>query len=218
MINKSPLLVDDIENDDRFGRKSRERYGTKSFLCMPLKGISDVFGVLTISRRQSSQPFTQADAEVLTPLLCNAAFTYDNLALMRENKRQSTLIGTMDQIAKILSSPLVKGDMHQALLDEIHEILPFDTAIVLMREGEATDRVSLLEYKSGIPILLTKGSDYAVEGSLIGKVLQDGNTIQSRDIDRAIPPPGNLELQVAGIQTVVLAPLKMGGRVQESFS
>ena len=80
VINKSPLLVDDIENDDRFGRKSRDRYGTKSFLCMPLKGINEVFGVLTISRRQSSQPFTLADAEVLTPLLCNAAFTYDNLA------------------------------------------------------------------------------------------------------------------------------------------
>ena len=96
--------------------------------------------------------------------------------------------------------------MLQALLDETHEVLPFDTAAILMREGESAYRASLLEYKSAVPILLTKGSEYATEGSLVGKVLMEGNTIQSRDMDKALPPPANLEFQAAGIQVVVLAP------------
>jgi hypothetical protein len=50
VINKSPLLIDDIEQDSRFGRGNRSHYGTKSFLCMPLKGINEVFGVLTLSQ------------------------------------------------------------------------------------------------------------------------------------------------------------------------
>ena len=57
VINKSPLLVEDIEKDIRFGRANLSRYGTKSFLCMPLKGIKEVLGVLTISRRSSDIPF-----------------------------------------------------------------------------------------------------------------------------------------------------------------
>ncbi|PJC72499.1 MAG: hypothetical protein CO013_09100, partial [Syntrophobacterales bacterium CG_4_8_14_3_um_filter_58_8] len=53
VINKSPLLIDDIEKDNRFGRGNRPHYATKAFLCMPLKGIQEVFGVLTLSHRES---------------------------------------------------------------------------------------------------------------------------------------------------------------------
>ena len=38
VINKSPLLIDDIEKDSRFGRANRPHYATKAFLLMPLKG------------------------------------------------------------------------------------------------------------------------------------------------------------------------------------
>ena len=68
VINKSPILIDDIEQDKRFGRGNRSHYSTKAFLCMPLKGSSDVFGVLTLSRKEMDTPFTQEDIDVLTPL------------------------------------------------------------------------------------------------------------------------------------------------------
>ncbi|MFA4917170.1 MAG: GAF domain-containing protein, partial [Syntrophales bacterium] len=85
VINKSPLLVEDIEKDTRFGRGNRSHYGTKSFLCMPLKSIYDVFGVLTISRKKTDTPLTLEDVKILTPLLSNAAFTYDNIRLMKKH-------------------------------------------------------------------------------------------------------------------------------------
>ncbi|MHB9099521.1 MAG: GAF domain-containing protein, partial [Syntrophales bacterium] len=53
VINKSPILIGDIEQDKRFGRGNRSHYPTKAFLCMPLRGINDVFGVLTLSRKES---------------------------------------------------------------------------------------------------------------------------------------------------------------------
>ncbi|MBW2648743.1 MAG: GAF domain-containing protein, partial [Deltaproteobacteria bacterium] len=42
VINKSPLIVEDIETDSRFGRENRPQYGTNSFVCMPIKTIRDV--------------------------------------------------------------------------------------------------------------------------------------------------------------------------------
>ncbi|MGD8257732.1 MAG: GAF domain-containing protein, partial [Desulfobacterales bacterium] len=46
VINKSPLVVEDIERDKRFGRANLEHYGTKSFVCMPIKTSKEIIGVL----------------------------------------------------------------------------------------------------------------------------------------------------------------------------
>ena len=102
VINKSPLVVEDIENDNRFGRASLAHYGTKSFVCMPIKTSKEIFGVLTISSRQD-RVYTQEDVEVLTPLLSNAAFTYENLRLIKENERNSMHLKSIEKIFKILN-------------------------------------------------------------------------------------------------------------------
>ena len=51
VLTKSPLLVEDIEQDKRFGRVNLSHYGTKSFVCMPIKARKTLIGVLTISSR-----------------------------------------------------------------------------------------------------------------------------------------------------------------------
>lgn len=111
VINKSPLIIDDIEKDSRFGRENRSHYGTKSFLCMPLKGINEVFGVLTLSRKAADIPFTQEDADVLTPLLSNAAFTYDNLNLIKTNREKRQQLATFIGICHTLSSSLRDSEL-----------------------------------------------------------------------------------------------------------
>jgi len=85
VINKSPLVVDDIEKDKRFGRANMAHYGSKSFICMPIKTSKEIIGVLTISSRNKNRVYTNNDIDVLTPLLSNAAFTYENLRLIKEN-------------------------------------------------------------------------------------------------------------------------------------
>ena len=37
IINKNPLVVEDIQNERRFGRINRIHYGSKSFVIMPIK-------------------------------------------------------------------------------------------------------------------------------------------------------------------------------------
>ena len=65
VINKSPLVVDDVEKDSRFGRANLARYGTKSFVCMPIKTSKEIVGVLTISRRDGGRTYTHEDVEGL---------------------------------------------------------------------------------------------------------------------------------------------------------
>lgn len=59
VINKSPILVENIETDLRFGRHKRHHYDTPSFICLPLKTSNDVIGVMAISHRRSDLVFSR---------------------------------------------------------------------------------------------------------------------------------------------------------------
>jgi len=103
VINKSPLVVEDIEKDKRFGRANNPHYGTKSFVCMPIKSKKEIIGVLTISSSNNSRIYTHSDIEVLTPLLSNAAFTYENLRLLKENEQGTVYTQFIEKIFKLFN-------------------------------------------------------------------------------------------------------------------
>ena len=115
---------------------------------MPLKGINEVLGVLTISRRISDIPFKQEDVEVLAPLLSNAAFTYDNLGLMKENKEKDRHLKVTDHIYHTLGSSLRGSELFHAILKQIQEDIPFEVAMILIRNEQTLDRISVLEFFS----------------------------------------------------------------------
>ena len=87
VLNKSPILVEDIEKDNRFGRTNRSHYGTKSFICMPIKTSRDIIGVMTVSRKDNTRIYTQQDTDLLAPLVSNAAFTFENSWLIRDSQK-----------------------------------------------------------------------------------------------------------------------------------
>lgn len=213
VINKSPLLIDDIENDNRFSRGNRSHYGTKSFLCMPLKGIQEVFGVLTLSRRESNFPFTQEHVNILTPFLSNAAFTYDNMNLMKLAKKNSLQLAVVGAVCKTLGSSLRNNELLHAVLSQFREEIPFDMAIILEIQKENPDQVAVLDIFPPIPIGLGKNGNYAFEGSSLEGVIRQGNIAC---VNRSSAPKHPLDQELllkSGIHDALITPLKIGGVV-----
>lgn len=64
-----PLLVNDIERDERVAAPNRPRFKTKSFLSLPLVHQGRVCGVLNLSDKKNNEIFTEHDLEVLTPFV-----------------------------------------------------------------------------------------------------------------------------------------------------
>src|SRR5882672_2445595 len=64
----SPLLVTDVEEDPRFGRRNGHQYETKSLLSVPVKIDGRVVGVININNKISCTPFTEDDQTLLTSL------------------------------------------------------------------------------------------------------------------------------------------------------
>ncbi len=177
VINKSPLLITDIETDNRFGRMNRDQYGTKSFLCMPLKGINAIIGVLTMSRRAEDKPFTLEDADILAPMLSNAAFTYDNLALMKADAEKKQLVKVMDVGFKMIEAKTMDLDMIHAFFFQLRSAVPFDLAIIMMARKDHHSTLYVFDYLASMSVDLRRNADYPCQGSLLEKVMQQGNTL-----------------------------------------
>ena len=213
VINKSPILVDDIEKDSRFGRIGRSQYGTKSFLCVPIRGINDVLGVLTLSHRSTDQHFSQEDIDVLAPLLSSAAFTYDNLALMTSNKNKMQYIKVMENIFKIVNSSLRNSELFQTILAELNALVPFDVAIILIREDHTLDTVTILDFLASIPVSLVKNKSYHYADSIVDRLIKQESVILMTDIHTFTHPLEQELFMPEKLHSGILSPLKMEGRL-----
>ncbi|MFH1260119.1 MAG: diguanylate cyclase [Elusimicrobiota bacterium] len=81
-----PLLVEDIEQDARFGRKNKPSYAGKSFMCVPIKDKEKVTGVISISERLAknsldSNHFTEEDLNFFTLIVQHATVSIENAKL-----------------------------------------------------------------------------------------------------------------------------------------
>jgi class 3 adenylate cyclase/GAF domain-containing protein len=213
VINKSPLVVEDIETDNRFGRANLAHYGTKSFVCMPIKTSKDIFGVLTISSRNFDRIYSKDDVEVLTPLLSNAAFTYENLRLIKENERNRIHLRSIEKIFKILISSFRDTELLHAVLNELQSVVPFEIAFVLTEDEAKIGHLKIFDLLISGTSNLNKGASFPYKGSIIEKVFKQetslivDNTCSSANaVDRGL-------FAEHGCTCCLLAPLKTDGIV-----
>ena len=213
VINKSPLVVEDIEKDSRFGRANLAHYGTKSFVCMPIKTSKEIFGVLTISSKTNNRIYNQEDVEVLTPLLSNAAFTYENLRLIKENEQSALYVKSIEKIFKILNSSFRDSELIHAVLSEVQSVIQFDLSILMTNSDCNPGHVKIFDMLVKGPSNIAKGSCYPYKNSVIEKVFKQESTLIvddvasfNNDVDRKL-------LKENGCRSCLLAPLKSDGVV-----
>jgi adenylate cyclase len=177
IINKSPLLVEDIEKDSRFGRSNRPIYATKSFICMPLKTIGDIIGVIAISRKNEDIIFSQDDIEVLTPLLSNAALTFENIRLFKENEANTAVMNATIKLLKTINSSLSESELINAILNDIRSLVPYDLAIILTKDDNRPDELMIFDLACEGAINISKGSYYSYKDSIFDKVIKQESSI-----------------------------------------
>ena len=211
LINKSPLVVEDIEKDSRFGRANRPHYSTKSFICMPIKTIKDIIGVLTLSRRSSDMPLTREDAEIVTPLLSNAAFSYDNLRLIEERDVEIRYAGMLERLIGIINSSFRDSELVQAILNEIRQQAPFHEAVILTMEETQPEQLRLYDLYAAGQTELVVGRQYPYHHSIFEKVLRQGASLIVEDTPRLTSPVEREILSGRGNTCALLAPLKIEG-------
>ncbi len=213
VINKAPLVVEDIERDNRFGRANLEHYGTRSFICMPIKTSKEIFGVLTISSKTNNRIYNQEDVDVLTPLLSNAAFTYENLRLIKENEQSALYVKSIEKIFKILNSSFRDSELIHAVLNEVQSVIQFDLSILMTNSDCKPGYIKISDMLVKGPSNIARGSRYAYKNSVIEKVFKQESTLivddvasLNNDVDRKL-------FKENGCRSCLLAPMKSDGVV-----
>ena len=81
-----PVLVEDVEHDERFNKINDPKYDTSSFISMPLRAQDRIIGVLNLSRKSDQKAFSELDAKFLSTLLGHIGFAVENARLLKEAK------------------------------------------------------------------------------------------------------------------------------------
>jgi diguanylate cyclase (GGDEF)-like protein len=76
-----PLLVEEIERDERLRRPRRPRYRTGSFLVVPLRVRRRVIGVINLADKETDAPFSAEDLEAVLTVTAHASWALQRSAL-----------------------------------------------------------------------------------------------------------------------------------------
>lgn len=84
--NGDPLLVYNIEEDSKIMNSETRsaHYGTKSFICVPMKIRERVTGVLNVTDKRRGEVFDSFDLKVLSAIANHVAETFENLLLQKK--------------------------------------------------------------------------------------------------------------------------------------
>ncbi|MBI5627311.1 MAG: GAF domain-containing sensor histidine kinase, partial [Candidatus Rokubacteria bacterium] len=117
-----PVLVEDIETDPRFARVNDPRYGSGSFICLPIRVEDRVIGVINLAKKQpvgagplQVRAFSATDLQFLNTLIGYIAYALDNARLLQEARDTADrLQQTVDEL-RATQGRLVEGETLRAI-------------------------------------------------------------------------------------------------------
>lgn len=119
-----PVLVKDIEKDERFRQRNRPRYKTRSFISMPIKADGRALGVLNASDKVTGETFTEEDVELLLPIISHVSVViqraefHKEYEVLREISITDPLTGLLNRryFEERLTEEIERAKRHQLFL------------------------------------------------------------------------------------------------------
>ena len=84
--NKTPLLINDLENDSRFKYMVNEDFPIRSLLSVPMTVKGKMIGLLTIFNKKTNTGFTNNDQRLLGIIAAQSAQIIENARLYQEEQ------------------------------------------------------------------------------------------------------------------------------------
>ncbi len=128
-LEGEPLMITDVEKDERFRRINKERYGAASLLCCPLRIKNKVIGVINMANKEDGQSFTENDLRLLTTFASQAAVAVDDANQFEKNRRRLIEFEILDEIADQLPQIETMADFRTVLIEKINRVFPIEYSI-----------------------------------------------------------------------------------------
>jgi PAS domain S-box-containing protein len=132
-----PLLVNDISLDPRYYFRE-EAKDTRSELAVPIKLKEKITGVLNVESIELDA-FNQNDVFTLQTLADQLAIAIENTRLYESEQTRRHVADTLRGVSSVLSSTLSLDDVLHLILEQLENVLTYDTASVATLRGDALE-------------------------------------------------------------------------------
>jgi signal transduction histidine kinase len=123
------LVIQDVEQDDRFKRINKEKYGAASLLSVPLRIKNKVLGVINMANKSGGGAFTQDDLRLLTTFASQAAVAVDDAYQFEKSRRRLAEVELLNEMANQMHTIESVGRFREVLVQKLRRIFPIDYAI-----------------------------------------------------------------------------------------
>ncbi|HNB52952.1 MAG TPA: GAF domain-containing protein, partial [Anaerolineales bacterium] len=129
---------------------------TRSELCVPLKLGEQIIGVLNAESRHP-EAFSENDERLLFTVASQLTVAISNLRLLQSEARRRKEAETLQRATATLTSSLNLGEVLDAILVSVAQVLPYDTASIFLAEGGNLRVVAARGFPEGTQIV---GKEY----------------------------------------------------------
>jgi signal transduction histidine kinase len=143
-----------------------------SFLGVPIRVRSEVFGNLYMTEKLDGVPFDADDEAVLTALAAAAGVAIDNARLYDESRRRQEWLEATGELTRGLLSGQPVEEVLGGFTRRVRAIAQADLAVVGLPDAEGED--ILVVAADGVGEREIKGTALAIEGSLLGSAFKSG--------------------------------------------
>ena len=116
------VIVEDIEKDPRFARANNPKYGSGSFICMPVRVGDRVIGVINLAKKEDAgttsptqRPFSPTDQQFLSALLTYIGYAVENARLLQEAQASARQLQSVVDDLRATQAQLVRGETLSAI-------------------------------------------------------------------------------------------------------
>lgn len=105
---KIPVMVNNIDRDQRFRKWKRDRYNTKSFISCPVLYKRTLLGVLNINDKKDNLPFTDDEFSLIKIIANQAAIIIQNAFLIGQLRMKTTDLEEINR--KLMEFDIAKNE------------------------------------------------------------------------------------------------------------
>ena len=185
--------------------------GARSYIAVPMLKENELIGAIVIYR-QEVRPFSDKQITLVTNFASQAVIAIENVRLLNELRgslQQQT--ATADVLKVISRSTFDLQVVLDTLVELAARLCEADQASVNHAKGEAYQQVACFGYSPENRAYMEKHSIPSGRGSLVGRVVLEGKTIQIRDV-LADPEYAFGGPQISGTRTMLGVPLLREGK------
>lgn len=179
-----------------------------STLAVPISRGGQILGVMVVDNFNLSSAFSSEDEALLISLAQQAALGLENARLFVSAEQRAAQLQALNQAAGSLTSSLQSSDLIDTLLDQLSKVLPFDTGVLWLRDGDhlklsSASGFSDNESRIGISVSVQ-------ESALFQEMIATGRPVYVPDVRKDERFPGLIEpdaLSWLGIPLIAKAEL-----------